>query len=75
DFLIKYFTPAILILTFSMDLFRTITEPYGGYPNWALFAGGWGVVALVFVLSFVFMRIRANNKEALAAPEGGGAGE
>ncbi len=74
DFLIKYFTPVILVVTFSMDLFRTITEPYGGYPNWALFVGGWGVVALVFVLSFVFMRIRANNKEALAAPGGGGAG-
>lgn len=74
DFLIKYFTPVILVVTFGMDLYRTITEPYGGYPNWALFVGGWGVVALVFVLSFVFMRIRTKRNDVLAAAEGGGAG-
>ncbi len=75
DFLVKYFTPAILVVTFGMDLVKTITEPYGGYPDWALFAGGWGVVALVFVLSFVFMRLRTNKNRALAGEGGGGTGE
>ncbi len=70
DFLIKYFTPLILIVTFGLDLYRTISEGYGGYPDWAVFVGGWCVVALIFILSFLFSRIRTRKREG-ADLEGG----
>jgi NSS family neurotransmitter:Na+ symporter len=68
NFCIKYLTPAVLIFMIGWNLCLGIRIPYEGYPQWALFAGGWGAVALVFALAFAFYRVfRRDGKTEEAA--------
>lgn len=69
NFCIKYLTPAVLIFMIGWNLFQRIKAPYEGYPQWALFLGGWGALVLVFLaagcLSFVFRK----NRQSLQPDE------
>ncbi len=68
NFCIKYLTPAVLVFMIATTLIQRIQSPYEGYPQWALFAGGWGAVALVFALAFAFSRVlRGDGKIEEAA--------
>jgi NSS family neurotransmitter:Na+ symporter len=48
DVCVKYITPIILFFMVANTLFERIKTPYEGYPQWALFLGGWSVVILAF---------------------------
>jgi NSS family neurotransmitter:Na+ symporter len=61
NFCIKYLTPGVLIVMIGMNLYDRIKVAYEGYPQWALFAGGWGAVALAFVAAIV-LSLRFRNK-------------
>lgn len=47
DVCIKYITPAILIFMLVRSAYLVLNEAYGGYPAWAQFAGGWGLLLLL----------------------------
>ena len=52
--LIKFIIPLCLLVLLIMSLNKDIQEPYGGYPQTALFSFGWLVLAGVFLVSFLF---------------------
>jgi len=63
NFCIKYLTPAVLIFMIVTTLIQRIKIPYEGYPQWTLFAGGWGVVALAFALAIVFSKVFRKDRK------------
>jgi NSS family neurotransmitter:Na+ symporter len=70
NFCIKYLTPAVLIFIIGMNLFERIRIAYEGYPQWSLFAGGWGAVACVFAAAIYFsLRFRTNRQSEETAKE------
>jgi NSS family neurotransmitter:Na+ symporter len=54
NFCIKYLTPAVLIFMMVTTLIQRIKIPYEGYPQKALWIGGWGAIALVFTIAIIF---------------------
>lgn len=62
DVCIKVITPAIIIVMFVMTLIERVKVPYMNYPKWFLMSAGFGLSILVFVLSFVFMKFRGEEK-------------
>lgn len=69
-FCIKYLTPAVLIFMISYNLLERIKTPYGGYPQWALFVGGWGVVAMTYVAAICLSSIYKKSREGAEASGG-----
>jgi NSS family neurotransmitter:Na+ symporter len=65
NFCIKYLTPAVLIFMIGINFLQRIKEPYGGYPQWALFLGGWLVVALTYVVALTLSRIFNKTHEVV----------
>ena len=64
DFLIKYFTPVVLIYILITNMITDLKVPYEGYPGWAQNVG-WGMVVLLPVISFIFSRLKtAKETEA-----------
>jgi NSS family neurotransmitter:Na+ symporter len=59
---IKYVTPIVLIFMIATEFVQRIRVPYEGYPQWALFVGGWGVVILAFAVAFSFAKIFRTHK-------------
>lgn len=60
-FTIKYITPIVLGTIIITFLIEEIKKPYEGYPMWALLLGGWGVTALLFILSWVLSFLRGRQ--------------
>ena len=58
DYLIKFVIPVVLIVTLVLSVFESITTPYGGYPWFIVIIGGVIPVILIFLLSFVLMKIK-----------------
>lgn len=54
SFLIKYFIPVCLTILLVKSLLRDIKTPYENYPLWAIFTFGWGMLGVVFLISFLF---------------------
>jgi len=50
-FFIKYLIPICLVTLLGTTFYRDISEPYEGYPQWALFTFGWLVLLVVGALS------------------------
>jgi NSS family neurotransmitter:Na+ symporter len=69
NFCIKYLTPAVLIFIIVTTLIQRIRVPYEGYPQWALLVGGWGAVALAFLIAFGLSRIFRTSHKAVEATE------
>jgi NSS family neurotransmitter:Na+ symporter len=63
DVCIKYITPIVLAVIMGSMLFERIQKAYEGYPQWTLFAGGWGAVALTFAVAFFFAKIFRNHNQ------------
>jgi len=61
DFLIKYWTPFIMVVMGIVNLLAEIKEPYEGYHLSVLLLLGWLVVALVFLISFVLARMKTKS--------------
>jgi len=57
DFLVKYFTPLILIILLVYGLVGDIKVPYEGYPQWALNIG-WIMVILLPIIAYVFSKLK-----------------
>jgi NSS family neurotransmitter:Na+ symporter len=53
DILIKYFIPLVLIIILVGDLFKELTEPYGGYSWASLVVIGWNWVFLTLIVGFI----------------------
>ncbi len=51
DVCIAVLTPAALIIVLGDTLWNSIRNPYGDYPAWALWLGGWGLMILVVIIS------------------------
>jgi hypothetical protein len=43
---------------------------YEGYPQWALFVGGWGAVALTFAIAIIFSTKFREKREEIDVDEG-----
>lgn len=60
---ITYIIPALLLVLLITGLVQDISEPYGGYPQWALFCFGWLVLIMVFTASFLFSHFAAKSRD------------
>ena len=56
DICIIVITPVVMGYILISSLVKGILEPYGGYPSWANWLGGWGMIILVVVLAIIFAR-------------------
>ena len=54
DFSIKYMIPIALIFMLGSSIYDDVHKPYGGYPSWAISIFGWGLLATVLSISFLF---------------------
>ncbi|HOY65060.1 MAG: Sodium:neurotransmitter symporter family protein [bacterium ADurb.Bin236] len=63
DICIKIITPAALTAMFIQTLIQLVKKPYEGYPGWAQFAGGWGLLALVLIIAVALSLVRAKQTE------------
>ncbi len=62
DFLIKYFIPIFLIILLIVGVYQNIIEPYLGYELWVIFIIGIFPLIFMFILSFIFMRNKIQEK-------------
>ncbi len=53
---LRYITPAVLITILITNLYNEIQSAYAGYPRWATWIGGWGVLIVLFVLAFILYK-------------------
>lgn len=51
---VKYFIPVILVVLLILQFKTDITTPYEGYPTWALWSAGWGIIIALLLVSIVF---------------------
>lgn len=50
--MLRYFTPVVLLVILGGNLYQEITVGYEGYPRWATLVGGWGSVLFWAVLGY-----------------------
>ncbi|MBA7485174.1 hypothetical protein ES707_20709 [subsurface metagenome] len=63
--LISVVIPILLIGLLVFSFYNDITKPYEGYPRWALWVFGWGMLIAVFLLSALLsVCSRKEEKEA-----------
>ena len=62
DVLIKYVIPFVLLLLLIIAIINNISDPYLGYPWWIIVLGGVAPCLAIFLLSFVFMKIKNHNE-------------
>jgi NSS family neurotransmitter:Na+ symporter len=58
DYLIKFVIPFVLFILLAAAIINNITDPYLGYPWWIIVLGGVAPCLSIFLLSFVFMKIK-----------------
>lgn len=63
DILIKFIIPIILCIVLVAAIINNVLNPYMGYPWWIILIGGVSPCIVIFLLSFVFMRIRKKVKD------------
>jgi hypothetical protein len=59
-FCVKILTPLVLLVTIVLSIYKEILNPYGGYPTWALMAGGW-----ILIITLLFLSILLQEREYL----------
>jgi NSS family neurotransmitter:Na+ symporter len=64
DICITIITPVVLGYTLISSLVKGIIEPYGGYPAWANWVGGWGMLIVLIIIAVILGWIY-NRKEVL----------
>ena len=62
DYLIKFVIPFVLFLLLVAAIINNITNPYLGYPWWVIVLGGVAPCLAIFLLSFVFMKIKGRTE-------------
>ena len=63
DILIKYVIPTVLSILLAVAIIQNILTPYEGYPGWVIIAGGVAPLLIIFVLSFILMKIKGKEDE------------
>ena len=58
EFMIKYFIPAILAITFVLSLKSDIVQRYGNYPMSGILIVGIGSVLLTFIIALIFYKLK-----------------
>ena len=58
DYLIKFAIPFVLLILLAAAVINNIINPYLGYPWWIIVLGGVAPCLSIFLLSFVFMKIK-----------------
>lgn len=56
DWMIKYFTPVVLIIILVINIYKEIKQPFQGFPWWSLIVGGWGVLIGFGILGYFLYR-------------------
>jgi NSS family neurotransmitter:Na+ symporter len=66
DVLIKFVIPAILIVLLIMAIINNVTNnPYPSYPGWLIILFGIGPLLIITGLSFILMKIKGKEAEAI----------
>lgn len=52
--LIKFVIPVVLVVLLVTSFWKDCHEPYEGYAQWAIWCFGWGMLIVVFAVSFLF---------------------
>lgn len=63
DILIKYITPAILLVMVISSLVNEFRHPYGGYSTGALIAYGWCIIGIGIIGALLISRRPWKNKD------------
>jgi NSS family neurotransmitter:Na+ symporter len=62
NYLIKFVIPTVLFMLLAMAIIQNIKDPYMGYPVWLIIIIGVAPLLIIFILSFVLMRIKAKEE-------------
>lgn len=63
DIFIKWITPLALGCALVVNIVQEILVPYGGYPRWALYVGGWGVVAVIIAVAWIVTALPGSSRK------------
>lgn len=63
SFTLRYVAPAVLIIILAWNFYHEINEPYQGYPQWTLMAGGWGMLVGFAVLGYFLYKKKSASEE------------
>lgn len=63
DFFIKWLTPIALSFALVINVSQEFKAAYGGYPLWALVAGGWGLLAVIIIAAAILARLPGRKGE------------
>jgi len=63
DFLIKYVIPLALCILLIIAIINNITNPYLNYPWWVVIIGGFAPCIAIFLISFIFMKIKSTKED------------
>ena len=56
--------PAVLFILLAVAILDNIMNPYLGYPWWVIVLGGVTPCLAIFLLSFVFMKLKKREEMA-----------
>jgi NSS family neurotransmitter:Na+ symporter len=63
DIFIKWITPLALGSALVVNIVQEIQIPYEGYPRWALYVGGWGVVAVIIAVAWIITALPGSSRK------------
>lgn len=52
-FMIRFVSPLVLGIIIIWNLVNEIRDPYGDYPMWSIWLGGWGLITVLLVISII----------------------
>ncbi|MFC1496842.1 sodium-dependent transporter [Verrucomicrobiota bacterium] len=59
--MVKFVTPVILAVTMVLSFYTEVKEPYGGYPQSAIWIIGVGTLLLLIVVSLILSTVRTDT--------------
>ena len=65
---VKFVTPAVLVVTLIMAIYKELMVPYEGYPMWSLVVGGW-LVAMAVLGAGLLLMYTGGRKEKTESQE------
>ena len=60
---IQYIIPACLIGILSRAFIQDLSKPYEGYPQWAIWSFGWGLIICLLIVSGSYSFFQARNSK------------
>jgi len=59
---LRFISPAILAIILGTNIYKTVTEGYGGYATFELVILGWGLIAAMFIVAVVINKSSRVNE-------------